>query len=86
MCYIVFVQWRTDMQKFDILSDGPFRYVHSTETGELLTTLSKERNGNMRETGKFVEYEGEDAPVAHTLRQWKAILSRRFARRFDVAA
>jgi hypothetical protein len=71
------------MQKFDVLSDGPYRYVHSTDTGELLTTLVKARNGNMRETGKFVEYEGEDAPVAHSLREWKAILSRRFAAQFS---
>ena len=66
------------MQRFDVLSDGPFRYIHDTETGELLTTLVKERNGSMRETGKFVEEEGEDAPVGRTLRQWKAILVRRF--------
>ena len=65
------------MQRLDILKDGPFRYVHCTDTGELLTTLVKARNGNMRETGKFVEEEGEDAPVARTLRQWKAILARR---------
>lgn len=65
------------MQKLDVLSDGPFRYIHSTETGELLTTLVKERNGNQRETGKFVEEEGEDAPVGRTLRQWKSILARR---------
>jgi hypothetical protein len=70
------------MYKFDILSDGPFRYIHSTETGELLTTLVKERSGNLRETGKFVEEEGEDVPVGRTLRQWKAILSHRFAARF----
>ncbi len=66
------------MQRFDILSDGPFRYVHSTETGELLTTLVKKRNSNMRETGRFVEEEGEDIPVGRTLRQWKAILARRY--------
>jgi hypothetical protein len=65
------------MRKFDVLSDGPFRYIHSTETGELITTLVKERNSNMRETGKFVEEEGEEVPVSRTLRQWKAILARR---------
>ena len=65
------------MQKLDILSDGPYRYVHSTATGALLTTLVKERNGNLRETGRFVEEEGEDEPVSRTLRQWKAILARR---------
>ena len=70
------------MHKFDVLTDGPFRYIHSTETGELLTTLVKERNNNLRETGKFVEEEGEDMPVSHTLREWKAILSRRFAAKF----
>ena len=66
------------MQRFDILSDGPFRYVHCTETGALLTTLVKARNGNLRETGKFVEEEGEDEPIGRTLRQWKAILARRY--------
>lgn len=69
------------MQMFDILRDGPFRYVHSTATGELLTTLVKERSGNMRETGKFVEEEGEDAPVARSLREWKAVLVRRYGNR-----
>lgn len=63
------------MQRFDVLKDGPFRYIHSTETGELITTLAKQPNG------KFVEYEGEDAPVAHTLRQWKAILARQWDRK-----
>jgi hypothetical protein len=67
------------MQRFDILSDGPFRYIHCTETGELLTTLIKERNSSLRETGKFVEEEGEDAPIGRTLRQWKAILTRRYS-------
>jgi hypothetical protein len=69
------------MQRFDVLRDGPFRYIHSTETGELLTTLVKERNSNMRETGRFVEEEGEMPPVGHTLRQWKAILVRRYEKR-----
>lgn len=69
------------MQRFDVLSDGPFRYIYSTETGELFTTLVKERNSNLRETGKFVEEEGERAPVGHTLRQWKAILARRWDRK-----
>lgn len=70
------------MQKFDILVDADFRYIHSTETGELLTTLVMERNSNHRLTGKFVEEEGEDIPVGRTLREWKAILSRRFQREF----
>ena len=66
------------MVRFDVLTDGPFRYIHSTETGALLTTLVMERNANHRLTGKFIEEEGEDAPVGRTLRQWKAILSRRY--------
>jgi len=69
------------MHQFDVLSDGPFRYIHSTETGELLTTLVKERNSNLHETGRFVEEEGEEQPVGRTLRQWKAILARRFGPR-----
>lgn len=66
------------MQRFDILKDGPLRFVHCTDTGELITTLVKERNSNMRETGKFVEEDGEDEPVGRTMRQWKAILARRY--------
>ena len=58
------------MNRLDILKDGPFRHVHVSETCELLTTLVKVGS-------KFVEEEGEDAPVAHTLREWKAILVRR---------
>jgi hypothetical protein len=54
----------------DVLKDGPFRYIHSAVTGELLLTLSEHN-------GRFVEYEGEDAPVYRTLRQWKAIVRRR---------
>lgn len=65
------------MQKFDVLADGPFRYIHSTETGALVTTLVMERNSNHRYTGKFVEEEGEGDPVGRTLRQWKAILVKR---------
>ena len=61
------------MQRLDVLKDGPFRYIHSTETGELLTTL-------VRAGSKFIEEEGEDAPVRHTLREWKAILVRRHAK------
>ena len=70
------------MQKFNVLADGPFRYIHSTESGELLTTLIMEVNSNHRLTGKFVEEEGEDLPVGRLLREWKAILSQRFANRF----
>jgi hypothetical protein len=63
------------MKRLDILSDGPFRYVHSTQTGELLTTMIKERSRNGRETGKFIEE--DEGPVAQTLREWKAVLVRR---------
>ncbi len=58
------------MQRFDVLKDGPFRYIHSTETGELLTTL-------VRAGSRFIEEEGEEAPVSRTLREWKTILIRR---------
>lgn len=57
------------MAKFDVLKDGPFRYIHSTETGELLCTLVQLAGG------KFVEENHEDYP-AKTLRRWKAVLSR----------
>jgi hypothetical protein len=57
------------MQRFDVLRDGPFRYIHCTQTGALLTTL-------VQVNGKFVE-EGEEAP-ARTMREWKAILARKW--------
>lgn len=66
------------MARFNVLTDGEFRYIHSTETGELITTLVMQRNSNCRITGKFVEEDGEDAPVGRTLREWKAILARRW--------
>jgi len=62
-------QWEiTDM--LNILKDGPFRYIHSAATGELILTLAKHH-------GKFVEYEGEDTPVYLTMREWKAIARKR---------
>ena len=65
------------MQKLDILSDGPYRYVHSTETGALLTTLEIERrDSSLRPTGKFIEQD-DKLPVGRTMRQWKAIIARR---------
>jgi hypothetical protein len=57
------------MQHFNVLKDGPFRYIHSTEDCALLMVL---RQSN----GLFVEEEGEGKPEAHTLREWKAILRR----------
>lgn len=59
----------------DVLTDGPFRYLHCRATGELLLTLSKQANGS------FVEYEGEDVPVGRSLREWKAIARRRMGDR-----
>lgn len=65
------------MQKLDILTDGPYRYVHSTETGALLTTLEMERrDSTLRFTGKFIEQD-DKMPVGRTMRQWKAIIARR---------
>lgn len=66
------------VRRFDIQTDGPFRYVHCRETGALLSTLVMERNGNLRYTGKFVEEEGEAEPAGRTLREWKAIFARRW--------
>jgi hypothetical protein len=63
------------MAKFDVLKDGPFRYIHSTETGELLATLEKYPYGG------FVE-ENTDKP-AYTLRHWKVVLGRRFQLEFN---
>ena len=59
---------RRDM--LDILKDGPFRYIHSRETGALLLALVRVS------TGKFVEEGEEDtrsrAYRERTLREWKA--------------
>ena len=59
------------MRRLDVLKDGPFRYIHCTETGQLLTTLVKLGD-------KFIEEDGDDGP-RHTMREWKAILVRRYA-------
>jgi hypothetical protein len=67
-------RWRANMAKFDVLKDEPFRYIHSTKTGELLCTLIQLAGG------KFVEENYEDRP-AKSLRKWKAMLSRRFQQR-----
>ena len=53
----------------DILKDGPFRYIHSAATGELVLTLLKEANG------LFTEY--YNGNVCRTLREWKAIARKR---------
>lgn len=66
------------MHKFDVLVEADYRYIHSRETGALVATLVMERSANHRITGKFVEEDGEDEPRGRTLREWKAILSRRF--------
>lgn len=55
----------------NVLTDGPFRYIHSAATGELIITLSKQANGG------FVEYDGEDVPYTRTMREWKAIARKR---------
>ena len=39
----------------NILRDGPFRYLHSAGTGELILTLSEARSDNGRPTGRFYE-------------------------------
>lgn len=52
-----------------IIKDGPFRYIHSAATGELILTLVEDH-------GRFVELE---APVVvyQTMREWKAVARRR---------
>jgi hypothetical protein len=60
------------MRRFDILTDGQLRYVHSTDDIDeptIITTLVKVAGG-------FVE-EGHEHQRALTLRQWKARLARR---------
>jgi hypothetical protein len=54
----------------NVLKDGPFRYIHSAATGELILTLSEHN-------GRFVEFEGEGEPVYRTMKEWKAIARRR---------
>ena len=61
----------------NILRDGPFRYLHSAGTGELILTLSEARSDNGRPTGRFYEAEAENQPVQRTLREWKKIARRR---------
>lgn len=58
------------MNRLDVLKDGPFRYIHCTETCQLLITL-------VRQGRKFIEDDGDDKQP-RTLRQWKAILVRRY--------
>lgn len=53
----------------NIISDGPFRYVHSAATGELIVTLLQEANG------RFTEY--YNGRICRTLREWKAIARKR---------
>lgn len=56
----------------NILKDGPFRYIHSAATGELILTLHTLHAGR-----GFVEYEGEGEPIYRTMREWKLIARRR---------
>jgi hypothetical protein len=58
----------------NVLKDGPFRYIHCAATGELILSLAEHH-------GKFVETEGEDAPVYLTMREWKAIARKRIGDR-----
>jgi hypothetical protein len=58
----------------NILSDGPFRYVHCGATGHLILTLVKTPGG-------FVEFEGESEPQARTLRYWKVVARKRISGR-----
>ena len=60
----------------NILRDGPFRYLHSAGTGELIMTLVEGESAGHRSTGRFAE-EGDDSGVERTLREWKKIARRR---------
>jgi hypothetical protein len=51
----------------NVLSDGPFRYLHSAATGELVLTL-------VASGGQFTE---EDGQLRRTLREWKRIARQR---------
>ena len=64
-------------EMLDVLKDGPFRYLHCQATGQLIITLEKARSESGRETGRFVEFEGEGEPTELTLRQWKAVARKR---------
>ena len=54
----------------NVLKDGPFRYVHSAATGELILTLVVEVDGSFTDDDASVQ-------VRHSLREWKAIARRR---------
>ena len=54
----------------NVLTDGPFRYIHCAATGELILTLSKVSGGFVEEYDN-----GEAAP--QSLRHWKAIARKR---------
>jgi hypothetical protein len=53
----------------NVLKDGPFRYIHSAATGELIITLFQIGSG------RFTEY--DNGEIARSLREWKAIARRR---------
>lgn len=54
----------------NILKDGPFRYIHSAATGELILTLVAEQDG------RFVD-DDSNTQIRRPLREWKAIARRR---------
>jgi hypothetical protein len=54
----------------NVLRDGPFRYIHSAATGELIMTLE-------RCSGGFIIYRPDGAGPSHSLREWKFIARRR---------
>jgi hypothetical protein len=52
----------------NILKDGPFRYIHSVATGELILTLQQVAGG-------FMNLDHWTKP--RSLREWKAVARRR---------
>ena len=53
----------------NILTDGPFRYIHSAATGELILELMRENDGSFTKI--------TDPSRRRTLREWKAIARKR---------
>ncbi len=55
----------------NIIKDGPYRYIHSAATGELILTLA-----SLPGRG-FFDFDEDEPTTCHTLTEWKAIARRR---------
>lgn len=53
----------------NVIRDGPFRYLHSAATGELILTLATIGS-------RYFDFDKTE-PGIHTMREWKAIARKR---------